>query len=69
MPGFRIETILDSHSGLIFAEVISDLGDQLIVRSEPMYQSHEEAEAEVIRVVQQAWPDRSPAAVDPSLGV
>lgn len=69
MLRFHIETKVDPHTGLIFAEAFSDVGGGSIARSEPMYRSHDEAGAEVVRLVKQAWPDRTPTAVDPSLGV
>ncbi len=69
MIRFRIETIEDPHSGLIFAELFSDATNTSIARSEPMYKTHDQAAAEVATLIKQAWPDRTPTAVDPSLGV
>ena len=69
MARFIIETIDDAHSGMVVAEVIIEGGNEVIIRSEAIYHSHEDAQADVIRVMREAWPDRRPSTVDPSLGV
>jgi hypothetical protein len=69
MSHFRIETVSDPASGMVFAEAYSEPGNKLIVRSEAIFRSHDHAEAEIINMIQRAWPDRNPEAVDASIGV
>jgi hypothetical protein len=69
MATFRIETIADEDSGLIFVEAFHEPGHAPVIRSKPTYATHEEAEADVLKMMGSAWPDRYPFAVDPSIGV
>lgn len=69
MASFRIETVSDPKTSMVFAEAYAEPGDTLIARSEPIFHSHDEAQAEVKGVIQRAWPDRAPDAVDLSIGV
>ncbi len=69
MTRFRIDTVEDPASGMIFAEIYQEPGDQLIARSEAIYRSQEEASRDVIETMRRFWPDKSPFAVDPSIGV
>ncbi len=69
MARFHIETVTDPSSGMVFAEAYKDAGNVLVVRSEPIFKTHEDAEAAIVASLQQAWPDRFPEAVDASIGV
>jgi hypothetical protein len=69
MTRFRIDTVEDPAEGMIFAEIYEEPGDRLIARSEAIYHSQEEATKDVIETMRRVWPDKSPFAVDPTLGV
>ena len=69
MARFRIETVSDPASGMVIAEVFAEPGERLVIRSEPIFRTHDDAEAEIIGMLQRAWPDRNPEAVDSSIGV
>ncbi|MEO6248281.1 MAG: hypothetical protein ABIO85_06825 [Sphingomicrobium sp.] len=68
MGRFRIELRDDADTGMVAAEAFGPNGD-LIASSDPIYHSREEAEAAIVETIKQAWPDRSPDAVDHSIGV
>ncbi len=69
MSHFRIETVSDPATGMICAEAFSEPGASLIVRSEPIFKTHGEAEEAIISMIKRAWPDRNPEALDASIGV
>ena len=69
MPSFRIETLTDDDTGMLYVEAFHEPGDEPVIRSQPMYKSEEDAEAEILGMFQAAWPDRNPFAVDRSIGV
>ena len=69
MASFRIETITDENSGLIFVEAFHEPGAEPVVRSKPSYATHEDAERDIRGMLEKSYPDRFPFAVDPSIGV
>ena len=69
LASFRIETVSDEASGMVFAQAFAEPGGQLIARSEPIFHEHEQAEREIKAMLLHAWPDRAPDAVDASIGV
>ena len=69
MASFRIETISDPHTGMIVAQAFSGPADDIVATSGAIFHSHDQAEKEVREILQRAWPDRAPDAVDASIGV
>jgi hypothetical protein len=69
MPSFRIETLTDADTGMLYVEAFHEPGDEPVIRSQPMYKTEKDAEAEILGMFKTAWPDRYPFAVDPSIGV
>ncbi len=68
MGRFRIELVDDEKSGMVMAEAFGPDG-AMIANSQPIYHNRAEAEDAIVATIKQAWPDRSPDAVDPTLGV
>ncbi len=68
MGRFRIELVDDAKSGMVMAEAFGPDG-AMIANSQPIYHTRTEAEAAIVETIKQAWPDRSPDAVDHSIGV
>ena len=54
---------------MIYVEAFLDPDGTPIVRSEPLYETVEDADAEIVAMLKDAFPDRQPFAVDPSIGV
>lgn len=68
MGRFRIELVEDAGTGMVAAEAFGPDG-AMIANSQAIYHSRAEAEAAIVQAITLAWPDRSPDAVDHSIGV
>ena len=56
MANFRVESVLDRSSGLYYVEVFyPDTATEPIVSSEPIYPSHEAAEADSLKTFCEAF--------------
>ncbi|EIZ0309921.1 hypothetical protein N7836_004250 [Vibrio vulnificus] len=56
MARFRVETILDTNTGLIYAECYyPEDAAEPIASTSPIYQSHEQAEKDVIDMFKNAF--------------
>ena len=59
MARFRIETVLDSSTGLILAELYHpEDADEPIASTQPVYPTHEMATQDIIRMMKEAVPDQ-----------
>ena len=61
MASFCIETVDDSETGHVVAEIRRE-GGGLIASSGPVFASHEEAEQRLVETISKAWPQ---VPVDP----
>jgi hypothetical protein len=69
MTTIRIETLSDTASGQVFAEVYKDGGAAPVMRSAAAFASHEELADEVLELLRTHFPDHSPLVEDPTIGV
>ena len=69
MASIRIETVTDPTSGQVFAEVYDGTGSEPVLRSEPAFASHEDLVRQVLEMCRSHFPDHSPFADDPTIGV
>jgi len=69
MTTIRIETISDSASGQVFAEVYKDGGATPVIRSIPAFASHDELADQVLELLRSHFPDHFPFVEDPTIGV
>ena len=59
MAKFRAETVLDTNSGKYYIELYyPDDAAEPMVTTDAIYPSHEVAEQETIRLIQEALPDQ-----------
>ncbi len=59
MATFRVETVFDAKTGLYFVEVYyPDSSANPFVVSKPIYQSHEQAAEDAIRIFRKGLPDQ-----------
>lgn len=68
MASFRIDTITDTATGHVFAEIRRDPNGELLARSGPVYASHDEAGERVIEAISKAWPEQPVDPVYPANG-
>lgn len=69
MASIRIETVTDTASGHVYAEVYVDDGPKPIMKSEPAFATHDELVQQVLEMCRVHFPDHSPFADDPTIGV
>jgi len=51
MPQFRVETVVDSNTGKIYAELYYPENEtKPLAQTKPIYSSHEEAEKDIIKM-------------------
>ena len=59
MATFRVESVLDPKSGLYFVEVYyPDSSATPFVMSKPIYQSHDQAAEDALRIFREGLPDQ-----------
>jgi len=59
MATFRVESVLDPQSGLYFVEVYyPDSASTPFVISKPIYQSHDQAAEDALRIFREGFPDQ-----------
>jgi len=59
MEKFRVETVVDKKTGLIFAELYHP--DDAIVpmaATQPIYPTHEEATSDIVDMMKKSFPDQ-----------
>ncbi|HUD95155.1 hypothetical protein [Sphingobium sp.] len=69
MTTIRIETLSDTASGQVFAEVYKGEGSAPIMRSAAAFTSHDELADQVLELLRTHFPDHSPFVEDPTIGV
>jgi hypothetical protein len=69
MTSIKIETVTDAASGQVYAEVYMDDDAKPIMRSEAAFASHDDLVQEVLEMCRDRFPDHSPFADDPTIGV
>ena len=69
MAAIRIDTVTDTASGQILAEVYVDDGPEPVMRSEPAFASHDDLIRQVLDMFRVHFPDHFPVADDPTIGV
>lgn len=69
MPTIRIETVADEASGQVYAQVYLDNSTLPVMRSEPDFVSHEALVEEILEMCRTRFPDHTPYAEDPTIGV
>lgn len=69
MASIRIETVTDTASGQVYAEVYVDGGSEPMMRSEPAFSSHDDLVQQVLEMCRRHFPDHTPFADDPTIGV
>lgn len=69
MASIRIESVTDTASGQVYAEVYVDGGSKPVMRSEPAFASHEDLVRQVLDMCRIHFPDHFPFADDPTIGV
>jgi hypothetical protein len=69
MASIRIETVADKASGQVYAEVYSGEGSVPVMRSEPAFASHEDLVSQILEMYRAHFPDHTPLAEDPTIGV
>jgi hypothetical protein len=69
MASIRIDSVTDTASGQVYAEVYVDNGPKPVMRSEPAFASHEDLVRQVLDMCRVHFPDHFPFADDPTIGV
>lgn len=69
MASIRIETVTDDASGQVYAEVYSGNDSTPVMRSEPAFASHDDLIAQILEMYRTHFPDHTPLAEDPTIGV
>ncbi len=69
MPHYRIETVTDTHSGMVSVQAYLGDAREAIAASGPVFHSEDEANDGIIGMFEKAWPAKDPFAVDASIGV
>jgi hypothetical protein len=69
MAAIRIESVTDTTSGQVFAEVFVDDGSEPVMRSEAAFSSHDDLVQQVLGMIRSHFPDHFPFADDPTIGV
>ncbi len=69
MASIRIETVSDTASGQVYAEVYVDDGAEPVMSSEPAFDSHDDLVQQVLEMCRAHFPDHFPFADDPTIGV
>lgn len=69
MASIRIDSVTDTASGQVYAEVYVDGGAKPVMRSEPAFASHEDLVRQVLEMCRAHFPDHFPFADDPTIGV
>lgn len=69
MATIRIETIADTASGQVFAEVYQNEGPVPVMRSGAAFTSHDDLVEQVLEMLRTHFPDHFPFVEDPTIGV
>ena len=69
MATIRIETQRDAASGLVFAEVYTGDASTPVLTSEKLFSSDDDAVHQILDMCRTRWPDHTPFADDPTIGV
>lgn len=69
MASIRIETVTDATSGQVYAEVYSGSAATPVMKSEPAFASHEDLIGQILEMYRVHFPDHTPSAEDPTIGV
>lgn len=69
MATIRIESMHDTGSGQVFAEIYVDGGTQPVMKSQPAFASHDDLVQQVLAMCRAHFPDHFPFADDPTIGV
>jgi hypothetical protein len=69
MATIRIETVADTASGHVFAEVYQDEGTAPIMKSVAAFASHDDLVEQVLEMLRTHFPDHFPFVEDPTIGV
>lgn len=69
MASIRIETMTDAASGQVYAEVYVNADSTPVLKSQAAFDSHEDLIEQVLQMCRAHFPDHSPFADDPTIGV